>query len=289
MTKVKIAVIGLSGESIFMNVDKFHKNGETKQAKSLFIEPGGKGYNQAVACSKLGAEVSYLSSVGKDQYGKVCEDYMKNIGIHTYFKYKDVNTSVATILTDEMGENRVTVYKGASSLIDLNDLESFKEIIKNSDILLVQNEVPYDVLQEAISYAKQNNVYTILNPAPAVYDLKDIINDVNLLIPNEQEAYSIYNKKIEDLECKDVLNNVIITLGKDGALLINKNTKKHFDVVKTNVVDTTGAGDVFCAAVACMINKVSIEEAIKFAVKASSKHIEKMHVLDAIPSLDEIK
>ena len=288
MTKVKIAVIGLSGESIFMNVDKFHKNGETKQAKSLFIEPGGKGYNQAVACCKLGAEVSYLSSVGKDQYGKVCEDYMKNIGINTYFKYKDENTSVATILTDEMGENRVTVYKGASSLLDLNDLESFKDQIKKCDILLVQNEVPYDVLKEAIKFAKLNNVYIILNPAPAVYDLKEIINEVDLLIPNEQEAYAIYNKKIEDLKCQDILNNVIITLGKDGALLINKNIKKYFPAIKTNVVDTTGAGDVFCAAIACKIKTNSLEDAIKFAIKASSKHIEKKHVLDAIPTIKEL-
>ena len=86
MNKNKIAIIGLTGQSIFMTVDEFHKDGETKHVNSLHIEPGGKGYNQAVACKKLGADVSYLTSIGKDEYGKVCKEYMEKLGIKCFFK-----------------------------------------------------------------------------------------------------------------------------------------------------------------------------------------------------------
>ena len=279
MNKVKIAIIGLSGQSIFMNIDEFHKEGETKQAKKVFIEPGGKGYNQAIACSRFGADVYYLSSVGSDEYAKVCEDYMKKEGINTFFISKKENTAIATIITNDKGDNQVTVYKGANDLLTLDDLEIFKETIKACDILLLQNEIPYDVLKEAINFAKSQNVYVILNPAPAVYDLNEVLDLVDLLIPNETEAYQIYNKKIEDLNVK----NTIITLGSKGCVYINGNNKKYYDSIKVNVVDTTGAGDVFCAGIAVKIKNSSIDEAINFATKVASLHIQKPHVLDAIP------
>lgn len=285
----KIAIIGLSGESIFMEVDNFHKDGETKQATKINIEPGGKGYNQAIACARLGLDVYYLSAVGNDTYGTYCESFMKQEGIKTYFRKKQENTAVATIITNKHGDNQVTVYRGASELLDLDDLELFKPIIKECDILLLQNEIPYNVLEEAIKYAYSYHKYIILNPAPAVYNLNNILNYINLLIPNEVEASTIYNKNINDISINNELK-IIITLGSKGCLYIDKNIKKYYEAKKVKVIDTTGAGDVFCAAIASKILlEKDIDKVIDFAQTASSIHIQKQYVMKAIPSLNDVK
>lgn len=283
----KIAIIGLSGQSIFMNVDEFHKEGETKQVKHINIEPGGKGYNQAVACKKMGAEVNYLSSIGKDDYGKQCEKYLNNLGVCCSFKQKEENTALATILTNQFGDNQVSVYSGASKLLNLQDLETFKQKIKTSDVLLVQNEIPYDVLKEAIIYAHNNGVYVILNPAPAVYNIEELIEYIDLLIPNEIEANTIYNKKIEEIEIKSKIK-LIITLGSKGCIYIDKSNKKYYDAKKVNVIDTTGAGDVFCGSIATFINKLPIDEVIEIAINASALHIQNKYVLNAIPTFEQV-
>lgn len=288
MEKVKIAIIGLSGQSIFMNVDKFHEKGETKQSTSLYIEPGGKGYNQAVASARLGAEVYYLSAVGKDQYGIYCEQVMQKEGINTLFIKKQENTALATIITDKDGNNQVTVFKGANECLNLSDLELFKPMIDNSDILLIQNEIPFDVLKEAIIYAYNNKKYVIYNPAPTVYDVKELLPFINMIIPNEVEAYHIFKKEIDEIE-NDIKIPIIITLGDKGCLYLDNNTKKYYKAKKVKAIDTTGAGDVFCAAVACKINILKIEDAIEFALTAASLHVQRKYVIEAIPYINEIK
>lgn len=287
MKKVKIAIIGLSGQSIFMKVDNFHKNGETKHSQSLYIEPGGKGYNQAIACSRLGAEVYYLSAIGDDQYGKYCQEVIEKEGVNATFIKKKENTALATILTNNNGDNQVTVYKGASNKLNLNDLEKFKATIRQCNILLLQNEIPFDVLKEAMIYAKSNNVYVIYNPAPAIYDINSLLPFIDVIIPNEQEAITIYNKNIDDI-INDSNTDIIVTLGSRGSMYISRNDKKLYPAMNVKVVDTTGAGDVFSAAIACKIKLLSIDETIKFATKASAKHIQKKYVIDAIPYIKDV-
>lgn len=287
MKKLKIAIIGLTGQSIFMNVDEFHKNGETKHANNLHIEPGGKGYNQAIACARLGAEVHYLTSVGNDEYGKICEKVMENEGIKTYYIIKEENTALATIITNDHGDNQVTVYKGASSSLNVEDLDEFKNVIKQCDVLLIQNEIPFTVLKEAIQCAKDSNVYVVYNPAPAIYDISMLFDNIYLLIPNEQEAIKIFGS-IYDIEYNYSMKT-IITLGSKGALYIDQNIQKTYPSLKVNVLDTTGAGDVFCAAVATQIkSKKTIDEIIRFATIASSLHIQEKYVINAIPSIDKV-
>ena len=289
MISKKIAIIGLTGQSIFMKVKEFHKDGETIQANKINIEPGGKGYNQAIACARFNMDVSYLTSVGNDSYADVCEQYMIKENIKTFFSKKEKNTAVATILTNNKGDNQVTVFKGASEDLSLEDLNMFKQTIKQSDILLVQNEIPYNILKESIKYAYDNNVYVILNPAPAIYQLDELLPYINLLIPNEVECNEIFKKEYDNITINNNLK-LIVTLGSKGCLYIDKDTKQYYPARNVNVVDTTGAGDVFCAAIASniLINN-DIDEVINFAITASSLHIQKEYVMEAIPTLEDVK
>lgn len=282
-----ITVIGLSGQSIFMEVNEFHKKGETIKANNICIEPGGKGYNQAVACARLGNDVSFISCVGNDSYGKYCIEYLKKEHIKPYIIYKNSPTPVATIITNKDGENQVTVYPGCSNELSVFDLKQFENIIIKNDILLIQEEIPYEVLQRALMVAKQNNVYTILNPAPAVYDISELLPFIDLLIPNEIEAKTIFNLDINNISYQSM--PIVITLGSEGALIIDEKgkTKIHGNIVE--VQDTTGAGDVFVACIASFIKEKSLQECVVLANKVASLHIQKKYVMNAIPYLKDKK
>ena len=286
----KIAVIGLSGQSIFMTVNNLPTPSTTIHSTNLYIEPGGKGYNQAVACKKLGAEVSYFSKVGCDEYGNICEKYLKDLGIKTIFeKDKILNTALATILTDDLAENEVIVYKGASSNLNVSELKDFESEIATADVLLLQYEISIDVVKKAIEIAKENNTLVILNPAPAIYLDKEILNMADIVTPNYEEAKTLYGLDIEKLP-SSINNTLIVTLGSKGSLLINNHTSKKFSPINVEAVDTTGAGDIFNAGLAVAIaNKKSIEEAIEFATVASGLSVTKEHVMDSIPTKEMVE
>ena len=129
----RIAVIGIIGNSVFLPVEKFHVGGETVEASSIHFEPGGKGFNQAVAAARCGATVSFLAAVGRE-YGREFAEFLDGEGIrHTLVK-KDDSTAFAAIVTDQAGSNHVTVYQGAQ--LSANDIRLFEDEIKNADILL---------------------------------------------------------------------------------------------------------------------------------------------------------
>lgn len=150
----KISVIGICGNSIFMDVDHFHEKGETLQAKNVFEEIGGKGINQAVACAKMGADVSFLGAVGDDSDGKKCCRTAKEFKINGFFRVKKAKkTTFAVILTDKKGENQVTGFRNAE--LTAEDVVSFEDEIANSDVLLLQHEVPEEVNEMAVEIAKK--------------------------------------------------------------------------------------------------------------------------------------
>lgn len=291
-----IAIIGLSGESIFMKVGNIPSPSVTTHAKEYHVEPGGKGYNQAVAAKKLGANVSYLMKIGNDQYGKVCEDYLINLDIKLVVEYDhEHNTALATILTEDSGENSVIVYPGASSYLNEQSVLLFENAIKDADVLLIQYELPINVIKKAIALAKKYDTQIILNPAPANYDELEIINSVDVVTPNFEECKKIFNlpyAKVEELG--ELLYRkyepiIIVTLGNKGVLVVHKNWYKYFNAYNVDAVDTTGAGDIFNAGLAaCMADGKPILESIMFSMAASALSVTKPYIMDAIPSKDEV-
>lgn len=189
-----ICFIGLGGYSAFMSVDHFNAAGETVKAGSFFAEPGGKGYNQAVAAARLGAKCSFIGAFGRDEAGDMCIDFLKREGILPIAFYKDCPSAYACIITDSIGENRVTVYGGAGALLDGGDIYSAEEYIKNSSLVVLQNEVDPSANAAALEIAEKYGAKIVLNPAPAGGIDERIIKGAYVITPNEFEAKTLFGE-----------------------------------------------------------------------------------------------
>lgn len=273
----KIAVIGICGNSIFMYVDHFHEKGETLVADSVFEEIGGKGINQAVAAARMGAEVSFLAAIGDDKDGQACMDVVKEEGINGCFCVKQgMRTTFAFILTDKLGENQVTEYVGAE--LTAEDVLGFEDEIAQSDILLLQHEVPCDVNEMAVKLAKKHGVKVILNPAPIRAISDEMAEAVFAVTPNEQEKQAVDVKRFQ---------NNITTLGSKGCLI---NEETFIPAIEVRAIDTTGAGDTFNGVLAvCLAEGLEITKACRYAVTASGISVGRNYVLNAIPYWEEIE
>lgn len=272
---IKIAVIGLMGESVFLPVEHFHTGGETLEATSFYTEPGGKGFNQAIAAARFGASVSFMSSAGYEGYGEKVKEYLKKDNIRAFFPVKSDRTAYAVIMTDSEGRNRVTEYTGAK--LEVSDLDSFKDEIISSDFLMLSNEVPPEVNEAAAELAYQNNVRIIMNPAPYHTLSKELKDKVWLFTPNEHETEGL-----------DDYDNVIVTLGDKGCLI--RSTNRLIPAQKVKAVDTTGAGDTFNGVLAVMLAEgKSLEESAEIACKACALGVTRRGAAGSIPYRKEMK
>jgi len=273
----KIAVIGICGNSVFMEVDRFPCGGETLSAKSMYSEMGGKGMNQAIAAARMGAEVSFLAAVGDDEAAKECARVLRKENIHAHLQIKkEKQTTTAYIVTDCNGENCVTVYCDAE--LTEEDVFGFETAIAESDFLLLQQEVPAKVNKAAIRLAVKHGVRVILNPAPIRKIDDEDLALVWLVTPNEGEKRALHGLQVR---------NCITTLGRLGCCI---NGAHHIPARSVKAVDTTGAGDTFNGVLAvCLAEGMDLIEAAEYAVAASGLSVTRPHVLQAIPTRQEIE
>ena len=271
----KIAVIGIVGNSVFLPVDHFHQGGETVEASSVHFEPGGKGFNQAVAARRCGANVSFLAAVGFE-YRNEFTAFLDKEGIDHTLVFKDESTAFAAIVTDKAGSNHVTVYQGAQ--LTKNDVSLFEDSIKEADILLLNNEVAEEVNVEAIRIAKKYGVKCILNPAPTRKTDDFIIDSIDLFTPNEHETLGIEDK-----------NNVIVTLGAEGCLI--KSTDEIIPAASFgSAVDTTGAGDTFNGVLSAMLaSGKTLADSAKVANTVAALGVTRRYAVSSIPTSNDIK
>ena len=285
----KVAIIGLCGDSLFYNLDHLPKIGETVHADYLHREVGGKGFNQAVALARQDVEVYFLGAVGNDDIGNKCEEFLKQEGIHPFLVRKNNPSACASILKSKDGNNEVIVYDGANKELSIDDLNPFKEIIDLADAVLLTYEIKEDILNATIEYAKSRNKLIILNPAPYVYDNIDYLKSADIITPNETELMQMFHIKYLDFEYilkekeKLGINVIVATLGANGSAIIDKDIK-FAEGYKVKALDTTGAGDVFNAALLSeLLNKNDLIDACKYANKMAALSVEKEYVLEAIP------
>lgn len=297
--KPKIVVIGSLHTDLTIKVKTLPRIGESILGESFKKSPGGKGANQAVAAARLGADVTLIGRVGADLFGK---DLIKNLlenGINTKHIIEDSGTftGIALIMVDEEGNNILAVASGADTRNRIEDIDKVGEIIRSSDILLIQLEIPLPIVEYAINMAFNEGVKVLLNPAPAQKLSKDLLKKVYVLIPNENEAEILSNVEIKDLhsshQCAEKLlesgvENVVLTLGKNGAIVATKEDIVHIKGLKVNVVDTTGAGDAFCGALAVALSRgKELKDAAKYANYAGALATTKIGAQEALPTKKE--
>ena len=281
----ELVIVGLCGQSVFLRVPHFHRPEETLHASSIFTEPGGKGYNQAVAAQRMGAEVVFSGAVGRDADGASCEKRLIAEEIAPRMVYKDGATAYAAILTDDAGENRVTVYPGVR--LCAQDVEALEEEIAHAGMLLLTPEIPEEAFGTAMRVAKAHGVPVVINPAPYAPWVKDYLSDAWLITPNRSEACALLD--CEERAMAEAVKNapyprMLVTLGGAGALLKADGACTRIEAPRVVPVDTTGAGDCLNGALcALLLGGMQLEEAAKQAVYAASLSVTRAHALDGMP------
>jgi ribokinase len=290
----RVAVAGGYGVGLTMQLPRFPGAGETVTGGVLSTGHGGKGSNQAVGAARLGAEVCLLTAVGHDAAGADAVAMWADEGIDAGAVLRtEAATMTGFILLDSSGENSIAIAPGALDLLRPEDAEGFRSRIAAADIVLVSLEIPLAVAARVLEIAAEEGVPTILNPAPAPGPLPaSVWRHVTYATPNRSEARTLLGGEARmPIELADDLrglsgSTVIMTLGEDGAVVASPGGHVAIDPVRAAaVVDTTGAGDAFNAALAvALAGGAHLAAAATWAARAGSHAVAHPGVLPGLPT-----
>lgn len=299
----RVTVVGSYNVGLFLKGQRLPKFGETIIGDEFHEGGGGKGSNQAIAASYLGGKVNFIGRIGNDKYGQDALAMYRRIGVSTDFIQidKTIHSGISVILIDKDGNNIISVIPGANFNLCQDDINKAEHAVRNSKIVGFQLENRLNIIDYAIRKVHSMGIATLLDPAPAVKLPKDLYPYIDYIKPNETEASILTDIEVKDFDSAkkaarwfidNGVKNVIITLGKRGAILVRKDDSAtyEFEPPKVEAVDTTGAGDVFSGALmAELSNGADISNAIEFANHAAALSVTKLGVIEAIPHLDEVK
>lgn len=295
----KIIVIGSSNMDFIAKVKDFPKAGETIKGVSYFQAMGGKGANQALAAHRLGGDVKFITSLGKDTNGLNALEYYKKEGLDASFSFIADNapSGVAMIWVDEKGENSIVIISGANEKLSSEYIHEIENEILEADLIVLQMEIPYDTVKTVCDIAYENNKRILLNVAPARKLDADIIQKTDILVVNETEAETISGEIMEHIGEEGVVDKlldlgvktVVLTLGKRGCILKNDQVHLRVPAFTVKTTDTTGAGDTFCGALAAELSKGhGWHEALEFASAAAAICVTRMGAQPSIPTETEV-
>ena len=295
---IRAAVVGSINMDLILNMKKVPEVGENVLGTDYGYANGGKGANQATALAKLGARVKMIGKVADDTNGAKLLENLKNNNIDASGVATDGSqTGLAAIILDGDGKNRIVVYEGANSEIDpqraVNDMGT------DIDLLLLQFETNEDVVIKCVNHAVKNGITTVIDCGPAKNFNLEKMQGATILSPNESETKAltgIYPDNDENilkaskiLEERSKAKYIVLKLGERGCALWDGEELKLFPPYKSNVVDTTAAGDCFTAALALeYIRSGDIEKACDFGNKAGSIAVSRMGAQNSMPTFEEI-
>lgn len=302
MTQRKIIVVGSSNTDMVVKSACLPKSGETVTGGMFFQSPGGKGANQAVAAARLGADVLFAAKVGNDSFGRQAADGYRKEGIDTELVVfeNERHTGIALILVDDKGENLISVASGANFQWSTQDIERVCRAVPSAGIVVMQLEIPLEVVTAVAEAAAAANVPVLLDPAPARPLPKELLQHVSLLKPNQNEAGIVSGiavsdrdsavKAAEQLLKMGVRDAVVITLGAEGALVLPRGGSAEF-IAGTPVhsIDSTAAGDAFTGALAFQLCRgTALLDAVRFAGKSAALSTTKLGAQPSLPTFGEV-
>jgi len=297
----KIVVVGSSNTDMVVKAARIPAPGETVLGGAFVMAAGGKGANQAVAAARLGAEVTLVARLGSDPLGdEAIAGYQKDsILTDLIVRDPDRPTGVALILVDAHGENSITVALGANEALSPDDVERAADRIRTADAVVMQLEVPLAAVERAAAIARAAGVPVILDPAPAPDGglPEALLRNVTCLKPNESEAERLTGISVSDLASAERAaralqelgpRTVIITLGSQGAIVVDEAAVHHVPAYRVTAVDTTAAGDAFTGAFATAVGAgAALVEAVRRAAAAGALAATRMGAQPSLPTQAE--
>jgi ribokinase len=299
----RILVVGSSNTDMVVQVDHLPAAGETVLGRKFTMAAGGKGANQAVAAARLGAEVTLVARIGEDRLGEQALGMLREDGIGCRYIRKDPEAAsgVALIFVDDEGENSIAVAPGANACLSPEDVDCARQAIEKAEVLLLQLEIPLETVKRAAQLAHQAGSAVILNPAP-VSSLPlpaSLLGKVDFLTPNVAEAAQLAGIEITSLaDASSAANilvergieNVIITLGDQGALISTSEGQKVVPGFSVQAVDTTAAGDAFNGALAVALAQgLGLVEAVRFANACGALASLRLGAQPSLPTRDQVE
>lgn len=305
-----ILVVGSFMMDLIASTKRAPNSGETVVGLKFQTAPGGKGANQAVQCARLGARVTMVGQVGDDAFGKIMRSTAAASGVDVSHVLIDPNESsgvghITLEVTEHGAQNRITVCPGANYTIAVEDVEWLKDEMINYDLVMMQFELPMEVIETVAQWAHDAGVIVMINPAPAAPMSDKLLACATYLSPNEHEAALLAHHPIDvsdGINMEDVfavskafrawgVENLIITMGENGSIVAGKNGIHHTPCVHMpHVVDPTAAGDSFVAAFCTGLTAgLPQEDALVFASYAAALTVSRMGAMPSLPTIDEVQ
>ncbi|GJM29293.1 MAG: ribokinase [Cyclobacteriaceae bacterium] len=297
----KIAIIGSSNIDLIMQVPKFPAAGETVSGGVFTQTFGGKGANQAVAASRAGGDVIFVTCLGTDHFAELIMERFEEDGIDTTTIFQDsgVSTGTAMIMVDQNGENIIAVAPGANFRLNERHLAKASLVLTKVEVVLLQGELHPDMLKHVLRWCAETGKKVLLNMAPAQHLEAEYLKDVNLLLVNETEAEILINRPVKGIDqakqageelSQLVKGGVIVSLGENGSYVVTKDLKEIIPAFKVKAVDTTAAGDVYCGTLAtALVEGMEPKEAVRFASAAAAISVTRLGAQPSIPHRKEIE
>ncbi len=292
----KILVVGSLNMDLVVRVPHTPMPGETVLGGDFETFPGGKGANQAVAAARMGGDVTMVGRVGNDDFGDTLIECLVNNKVKTTYVIKDAeaSTGIAMIAVASNGENSIVVASGANSDVSVDDVNNARDLMRESDILLMQLECPLEAVMEAVDLAQAYDLKVVLNPAPAQQLTETLLSNVAYLTPNQKELQMLTGEEDDDKAIKKLFDwgvkNLIITLGPNGTRVVTEEMDKHLPAVEITAVDTTGAGDAFNGALAVALAEGKpLLQAVQYGMAAGALSATKRGAQPSLPTRDEVE
>lgn len=303
----EIAVVGSANLDLVVEVPRIPLAGETILGGDLRRIPGGKGANQAVAAARLGRRVAMIGRVGDDEAGSILRSALTSAGVDTAGLLNTPRTpsGTATIAVSADGENAIVVSPGANGHVTADDVGAASEALSAAEVVLLQLEVPVDALAAAVNCSPGK---VVLNPAPApLSPLPSALMDrIDVLVPNQTELAALSalrgsalrgSSAVEEIDADSAVElaralpveAVVVTLGAAGAMVVTRDTATHVRAPEVRPVDTTAAGDAFCAALAdALVDSADLVAAARWAVRVGAATTLRHGAQPSLPTSEEV-